>query len=304
MGDKGKGDSHSMPARRERLVGWESNRFECPGRQPTPGVGQGVRLRAGLTTAQEAHAKALQALGVEMQELRDQHQTAAGAAAVQVRAAPATCDREGVRKDARMSESGETMARPSNGAVDGKTLATDSSFRSVAGASLSSTAPFDALAGLTTANPTPQPLALPSCKRLPWALGLNTSKGMKPVSSGTACQEGMGIFKALDAAAPTRLSCSGGGLSREQQAQLAAKIIARLQKDQVNSLREEVAQKDQQLAWKDRQLDVIKFQVWRLPNKLEQVRQSIPPILLHDMFDGMKARMKRGMDLNGDHIGK
>ena len=36
----------------------------------------------------------------------------------------------------------------------------------------------------------------------------------------------------------------------------------------------------------------------------EEVRQSIPPTLLHNMFDGMKARMERVIALNGDYIGK
>ena len=41
-----------------------------------------------------------------------------------------------------------------------------------------------------------------------------------------------------------------------------------------------------------------------LKEKLEQVRQSIPANFLHNMFDGMKARMQRVIDLNGDYIGK
>lgn len=41
-----------------------------------------------------------------------------------------------------------------------------------------------------------------------------------------------------------------------------------------------------------------------LKEKLEQVRQSIPASFLHNMFDGMKARMQRVIDLNGDYIGK
>ena len=41
-----------------------------------------------------------------------------------------------------------------------------------------------------------------------------------------------------------------------------------------------------------------------LKEKLEQIRQSIPPSLLHNMFDGMKARMQRVIELNGDSIGR
>jgi len=41
-----------------------------------------------------------------------------------------------------------------------------------------------------------------------------------------------------------------------------------------------------------------------LKAKLEQVRQSIPASYLHNGFDGMNARMKRVLDLNGDYIGK
>ena len=41
-----------------------------------------------------------------------------------------------------------------------------------------------------------------------------------------------------------------------------------------------------------------------LKEKLEQVRQSIPASMLHAMFDGMKARMQRVIELNGDYIGK
>ena len=41
-----------------------------------------------------------------------------------------------------------------------------------------------------------------------------------------------------------------------------------------------------------------------LKEKLEQVRQSIPVSFLHNMFDGMKARMQRVVELNGDDIGK
>ena len=44
--------------------------------------------------------------------------------------------------------------------------------------------------------------------------------------------------------------------------------------------------------------------VEELKDKLEQVRQSIPPTLLHNMFDGMKARMERVIALHGDYIGK
>ena len=44
--------------------------------------------------------------------------------------------------------------------------------------------------------------------------------------------------------------------------------------------------------------------VEELKDKLEQVTQSIPPALLHSMFDGMKARMERVVALNGDYIGK
>ena len=41
-----------------------------------------------------------------------------------------------------------------------------------------------------------------------------------------------------------------------------------------------------------------------LKEKLEQVRQSIPPSLLHNMFDGMRARMQRVVELDGNYIGK
>ena len=41
-----------------------------------------------------------------------------------------------------------------------------------------------------------------------------------------------------------------------------------------------------------------------LKEKLEQFRQSIPPMLLHRMFDGMKDRMERVIELNGNYIGK
>ena len=41
-----------------------------------------------------------------------------------------------------------------------------------------------------------------------------------------------------------------------------------------------------------------------LRDNLEHIRQTIPPSLLHNMFDGMKARMERVIELNGDYIGK
>lgn len=41
-----------------------------------------------------------------------------------------------------------------------------------------------------------------------------------------------------------------------------------------------------------------------LKEKLEEVRQSIPPTYLHNVFDGMKNRMKRVIELHGDYIGK
>lgn len=41
-----------------------------------------------------------------------------------------------------------------------------------------------------------------------------------------------------------------------------------------------------------------------LKENLEHIRQSIPPSFLHNMFDGMKARMERVIELNGDYIGK
>jgi hypothetical protein len=44
--------------------------------------------------------------------------------------------------------------------------------------------------------------------------------------------------------------------------------------------------------------------VEELKDKLEEVRQSIPPTLLHSMFDSMRARMERVIALNGDYIGK
>ena len=37
-----------------------------------------------------------------------------------------------------------------------------------------------------------------------------------------------------------------------------------------------------------------------LKDNLEHIRQTIPPNLLHNMFDGMKARMERVIKLNGD----
>ena len=41
-----------------------------------------------------------------------------------------------------------------------------------------------------------------------------------------------------------------------------------------------------------------------LKEKLEQVRQSVPASYLHNAFDGMNARMKQVVDLNGDYIEK
>ena len=37
---------------------------------------------------------------------------------------------------------------------------------------------------------------------------------------------------------------------------------------------------------------------------LEHVRQSTPASFWHNMFDGVKARMQRVIDLNGDYIRK
>ena len=39
--------------------------------------------------------------------------------------------------------------------------------------------------------------------------------------------------------------------------------------------------------------------VEELKEKLEEVRQSIPASYLHNAFDGMNARMKGVLDLNG-----
>ena len=59
-------------------------------------------------------------------------------------------------------------------------------------------------------------------------------------------------------------------------------------------------------AWMDRQLHKHHKckNVQELKEKLEEVRQSIPQTYLHNLFDGMPARMKRVIKLNGDHIGK
>ena len=42
----------------------------------------------------------------------------------------------------------------------------------------------------------------------------------------------------------------------------------------------------------------------KLEANLEHIRQTIPPSLLHNMFDDMKARMERVIELDGDYIGK
>jgi transposase len=59
-------------------------------------------------------------------------------------------------------------------------------------------------------------------------------------------------------------------------------------------------------AWMDSKLHKLHRckNVEELKEKLEQVRQSIPSSYLHNVFDGMNARMKRVLDLNGDYIGK
>lgn len=44
--------------------------------------------------------------------------------------------------------------------------------------------------------------------------------------------------------------------------------------------------------------------VEELKQKLEEIRRSIPACMLHAMFDGMPARTKRVVALNGDYIGK
>ena len=41
-----------------------------------------------------------------------------------------------------------------------------------------------------------------------------------------------------------------------------------------------------------------------LKEKLEHVRQSTPASFWHNMFDGVKDRMQRVIDLNGDYIRK
>ena len=59
-------------------------------------------------------------------------------------------------------------------------------------------------------------------------------------------------------------------------------------------------------AWMDRRLHKLhKCQnVEQLKEKLEEVRQSIPASLLHSLFDGMPARMRRVLEENGGYIGK
>ena len=38
--------------------------------------------------------------------------------------------------------------------------------------------------------------------------------------------------------------------------------------------------------------------------RLESIRKSIPLRQLHALFDGMNARMRRVIDLDGGHIGR
>ena len=57
-------------------------------------------------------------------------------------------------------------------------------------------------------------------------------------------------------------------------------------------------------AWMHSQLHKHHTFVEELQEKLERVRQTIPVSYLHNVFDGMDARMKRVLDLNGDYIGK
>ena len=42
----------------------------------------------------------------------------------------------------------------------------------------------------------------------------------------------------------------------------------------------------------------------KLKEKLKQVKQSIPPVLLHSMFDGTTAGLQRVTGLNGSYIAK
>ena len=44
--------------------------------------------------------------------------------------------------------------------------------------------------------------------------------------------------------------------------------------------------------------------VEELKQKLEEIWQSSPACMLHAMLDGMPARMRHVVALNGDHIGK
>lgn len=59
-------------------------------------------------------------------------------------------------------------------------------------------------------------------------------------------------------------------------------------------------------AWMDHKLHKLHAckNVEELKEKLEHVRQSIPVGTLHAMFDGMKARMMKVIELDGDYIGK
>ena len=59
-------------------------------------------------------------------------------------------------------------------------------------------------------------------------------------------------------------------------------------------------------AWMDARLHKLHKckNIEELKANLELVRQAIPPSMLHNMFDGMKARMERVIELNGDYIGK
>lgn len=59
-------------------------------------------------------------------------------------------------------------------------------------------------------------------------------------------------------------------------------------------------------AWMDRQLHKMHTpkNVDELKESLESVRQSIPLTMIHNLFDGMPARMEAVIARNGEHIGK
>ncbi|KAL3132908.1 hypothetical protein ABBQ38_006822 [Trebouxia sp. C0009 RCD-2024] len=211
-----------------------------------------ISLTADLTTAKKTHVLALQDRDVEIKGLKEQ--------VVQQQSA-ALQDKEAYSRVVQENMELRRQAQTLKGRLVTVELnVTGAPGSPTPGASTPALAGDGAVgdkapvilgppAGLNTVNPTIRSFTVPSCEGMPVfdheqklvstspaavaapALGpINSSKGMKPVSSGTASQEGMGMSRASDAAAPTPLSCSGGGLSREQQAQLAAKIIARLRK--------------------------------------------------------------------------